>query len=507
MVLWARDPAVAAEVEADRTNSRHLPGAHIDSRVHATADLHEAVTGAVAVLVAVPTVAMRPTVEALASSLTPGVPVVSLAKGFEPGTGLRMSEVVAELAPGRPVAALTGPNLAREILDGHAAASVLACDDDEVGARLQELLSTDWFRIYRNTDLVGCELAGALKNVVAIAAGMAEGLGAGDNTRAAVMTRGLAELAPARGGDGGQPAHVLGPGRARRPRGHLRQPAEPQPARRRAAGPGPAARRDPRHRARRGRRRDGRAGGGGARRPPRRGGADRRPGRRRAGRPDHRGGGVPGPARASAPGRSFYRIGLTGRSGSVGPMSTVPDDELLPWWWQRQVDPSSPDVVPGAASGESSTHRNWVLLGTVGGSERAVVDPRGAVTPWPGGWSLDWWVGADDTWHLPARAAGVRQRLMGDAPVVETVARVPGGELHHRCWAVAAGEGVPEGGAVVVELENALARPGGGRARRAPVRPAGPCPGVVDHPRRFGGVGRRPSRRGAAEGAVTVRGG
>jgi hypothetical protein len=135
-------------------------------------------------------------------------------------------------------------------------------------------------------------------------------------------------------------------------------------------------------------------------------------------------------------------------------MSPVPDDELLPWWWQRQVDPASPDVVPGPGASQSTTHRNWVLLGTVGGSERAVIDPRGSITPWPDGWSLDWWVGADDTWHLPARTVGVRQRLIEDAPVVETVVRIPGGELIHRAWAVAAGEGVPDGGAVVVELEN-----------------------------------------------------
>ncbi|HEY6534033.1 MAG TPA: hypothetical protein VIY72_17115 [Acidimicrobiales bacterium] len=136
-------------------------------------------------------------------------------------------------------------------------------------------------------------------------------------------------------------------------------------------------------------------------------------------------------------------------------MTRGPDDELLPWWWQRQVDPGSPDVVPGPGSAESSTHRNWLLLGTVGGAERAAIDPKGLVTPWPDGWSLDWWVGADDTWHLPAQASGVRQRLVGAAPVVETVLRVPGGEVVQRAWAVAAGTGVPEGGAVVVELENA----------------------------------------------------
>lgn len=210
VTLWARDPAVAAEIDRDHTNSRHLAGARLDARVQATADLPEAMSGASVVLVAVPTVAVRSTVEALAPSLGVGVPIVSLAKGFEPGTALRMSQVVTEIAPGHPVAALTGPNLAREILDGHAAASVLACEDEEVGSRLQELLSTDWFRIYRNTDLVGCELAGALKNVVAIAAGMAEGLGLGDNTRAAVITRGLAELGRLGAAMGGNPLTFSG---------------------------------------------------------------------------------------------------------------------------------------------------------------------------------------------------------------------------------------------------------------------------------------------------------
>jgi len=147
---------------------------------------------------------------ALAPALARGVPLVSLAKGFEPGTGLRMTQVLAELAPGHPVAALTGPNLAREILDGHAAASVLATADDEVGTDLQELLSSDWFRVYRNTDVVGCELAGALKNVVAIAAGMAEGLGTGDNTKAAVITRGLAELGRLGSAMGGNPLTFSG---------------------------------------------------------------------------------------------------------------------------------------------------------------------------------------------------------------------------------------------------------------------------------------------------------
>src|SRR4029079_11103502 len=126
--------------------------------------------------------------------LRPWVPIVSLAKGLELGTGLRMSEVVTDVVPGHPVGVLTGPNLAKEILAGQAAASVMAMDDHNVACALQQLFATDLFRVYTNEDVIGCELGGVLKNVIAIAAGMADGLGAGDNTRAAVITRGLNEL-------------------------------------------------------------------------------------------------------------------------------------------------------------------------------------------------------------------------------------------------------------------------------------------------------------------------
>ncbi len=210
VTLWARDPGLAAELDRERTNQRHLPGARLDPRVRVTAGLAGAVGAADVVLVAVPTVGFRAVVAALAADLRLGVPVVSLAKGFEPGTRLRMTEVIAEVAPRRPCGALTGPNLAREILDGHAAASVLAMAEDDVAEGLQEVLSTEWFRVYRNPDVVGCELAGALKNVVAIAAGMAEGLGTGDNTRAAVITRGLAELSRLGAAMGGSPLTFSG---------------------------------------------------------------------------------------------------------------------------------------------------------------------------------------------------------------------------------------------------------------------------------------------------------
>jgi hypothetical protein len=151
------------------------------------------------------------------------------------------------------------------------------------------------------------------------------------------------------------------------------------------------------------------------------------------------------------------------------------DDRLFPWWLERQLDPSSPDAIPGPGGFQNSTHRNWALLGTVGGPERAAIDPRGLITPVSGGWSLDWWVGADDAWHLPSRTHGMRQALVEDSPVVETTMRIPSGELVHRAWAVAAGGGVPRGGAVIVELTNSSPVP---VALALAIRPFGPT-GIV----------------------------
>ena len=122
------------------------------------------------------------------------MPVVSLSKGLEQGTRLRMTEVLAAELPGHPHGVLTGPNLAKEILAGDAAASVIAMEDTSIAEALQDVFSSDVFRVYTNHDVIGCEVAGALKNVMAIASGMADGLGTGDNTRSAVITRGLAEL-------------------------------------------------------------------------------------------------------------------------------------------------------------------------------------------------------------------------------------------------------------------------------------------------------------------------
>jgi glycerol-3-phosphate dehydrogenase (NAD(P)+) len=142
----------------------------------------------------VPSHGMRETAKELAPSLRPWVPVVSLSKGLEQGTLQRMTEVLAQELPGHPHGVLTGPNLAKEILAGDAAASVIAMEDTTIAEALQEIFATNLFRVYTNHDVIGCEVAGALKNVIAIASGMADGLGTGDNTRAAVITRGLAEL-------------------------------------------------------------------------------------------------------------------------------------------------------------------------------------------------------------------------------------------------------------------------------------------------------------------------
>jgi glycerol-3-phosphate dehydrogenase (NAD(P)+) len=136
--------------------------------------------------------------------------VVSLAKGLEQGTNLRMTQVIQEELPGHPFGVLTGPNLAKEILSEYAAAAVIAMSDDTVAARLQDLFATDLFRVYTNHDVIGSELGGALKNVIALASGMADGLGAGDNTRAAVITRGLAELTRLGVAMGGQPETFAG---------------------------------------------------------------------------------------------------------------------------------------------------------------------------------------------------------------------------------------------------------------------------------------------------------
>lgn len=203
-LLWARRPELADRINADRTNPDYLPSFELPSELRATSSLAETVTTADVVVMAVPSHGFRDVAAEVAEHLRPWVPVVSLSKGIERSTLQRMSEVAAEEMPGHPVAVLTGPNLAKEIMAGQPAASVVAIDDPTIATELQRIFSRPTMRVYTNPDVIGCEVAGVVKNVIAIAAGMAEGMGFGDNTRATLITRGLAEmsrLGVAMGGD------------------------------------------------------------------------------------------------------------------------------------------------------------------------------------------------------------------------------------------------------------------------------------------------------------------
>jgi glycerol-3-phosphate dehydrogenase (NAD(P)+) len=192
--LWARRADVVAEVRDEHRNSHYLAGFDLTPSLHATASLEEAVAAADVLVMGVPSHGMRETARELVGFLRPWVPVVSLSKGLEQGTRLRMTQVLEAELPGHPCGVLTGPNLAKEILAGGAAASVIAMEDPVIAEALQDVFACDGYRVYTNLDVIGCEVGGALKNVIAIASGMADGLGTGDNTRSAVITRGLAEL-------------------------------------------------------------------------------------------------------------------------------------------------------------------------------------------------------------------------------------------------------------------------------------------------------------------------
>ncbi|WFR73139.1 NAD(P)H-dependent glycerol-3-phosphate dehydrogenase [Prescottella defluvii] len=193
-LLWARTPEIADEINAVHRNSRYLGDRTLPEGLRATADIVEAANEADVLVVGVPSHAIRSTLSLISNEVRAWVPVLSLAKGLEPGTRQRPTEVISECLPGHPVGLLAGPNIATEIADGMAAAAVVATQDEDVATALQPLFASKVFRVYRNTDVLGCELGGVLKNIVAIASGMADGLGVGDNTRAMVLARGLAEM-------------------------------------------------------------------------------------------------------------------------------------------------------------------------------------------------------------------------------------------------------------------------------------------------------------------------
>ncbi len=194
VTLWARNRATVDEINTSHSNSAYLPDAELPEKLQATDDLAAAVASADVLIMGIPSQHFRQVLVQAQPHLADGVPIVSLTKGLELGTHLRMTEIIGELLPQHPAAVLTGPNLAREVMAGKAAASVVATDNPDIQRQLQTLLGNSLFRVYTNSDIVGCELGGLLKNIIAIAVGMGDGRGAGDNTRAALMTRGLAEM-------------------------------------------------------------------------------------------------------------------------------------------------------------------------------------------------------------------------------------------------------------------------------------------------------------------------
>lgn len=194
--LWARRADVADEITSTRRNGGYLPGVDLPTGVRATADAHEALSGAATVLLAVPAQALRANLSSWTGAIAEDSTLVSLAKGIELNSLMRMSQVIVAVTgidPSR-VAVLSGPNLASEIADGQPAATVVACTDSGRAVALQRGLNTRYFRPYTNSDVVGTEIGGACKNVIALAAGMAAGVGLGENTAAAIITRGLAEI-------------------------------------------------------------------------------------------------------------------------------------------------------------------------------------------------------------------------------------------------------------------------------------------------------------------------
>ncbi|HET8578141.1 MAG TPA: NAD(P)H-dependent glycerol-3-phosphate dehydrogenase [Methylomirabilota bacterium] len=192
--LWGRDRALIEEIRAKEENGRYLPGCPLPPMVRATADGAAALDGAGIVIVAVPSHFTEAVLERLAPQVPPGATLVSAVKGLEPRRRRRISELLGEVLSGRPVAVLSGPSFAREVATGLPTALVIASADEEVARRLQRALAGPAFRLYTNRDVVGVEIAAALKNIVAIATGLGDGLGLGENARAALITRGLAEI-------------------------------------------------------------------------------------------------------------------------------------------------------------------------------------------------------------------------------------------------------------------------------------------------------------------------
>jgi glycerol-3-phosphate dehydrogenase (NAD(P)+) len=209
--LWVHDPPLARSVQRDRENRAYLPGHRLAPEVSVTCEIHDAISGAQILVGAIPTAHARAVYSAAAAGASPRAAFVSAAKGLEPATHKRMSEVVLEVFVPKPrFAVLSGPSFAAEAARGEPTAVVLASGDALLASELQEEFAAPNFRVYTNDDVLGVELAGAMKNVIAIAAGVCQGLGLGSNPLAALITRGLAEMSRLAAALGAQPETLTG---------------------------------------------------------------------------------------------------------------------------------------------------------------------------------------------------------------------------------------------------------------------------------------------------------
>lgn len=211
-VLWGRDAEGMGRTRSTRINDRYFPHHRLPDSLEVTAEPEEALSGADVVVLALPSQALRAQLEAFRELIEPEAVLVSLAKGLESGTGLRMSEVIAQVLPehaGR-IAVLSGPNLAREIIQEEPTASVVAAEDSEVAALIAAVCAAPYFRPYTSSDVIGAEIGGLVKNVIALCVGICEGRDLGDNSKASIMTRGLAETTRLATALGGRPETMAG---------------------------------------------------------------------------------------------------------------------------------------------------------------------------------------------------------------------------------------------------------------------------------------------------------
>lgn len=211
VALWSRESEIAEAVNAEHRNPVFMSNIELPPSVRASHEFEPVLAGADAAVVVTPTVGVRTTAEAMRPFVAPGLPIVILSKGIEEGTLMLNTEVLEDVLGGRErLAALSGPNHAEEVGRGIPSATVVAAHDERVGSLFQDLFMTRFFRVYTNPDVVGVELCGASKNVVAVAAGISDGLGYGDNTKATLMTRGLAEMSRLGRAVGANPLTYMG---------------------------------------------------------------------------------------------------------------------------------------------------------------------------------------------------------------------------------------------------------------------------------------------------------